>query len=75
MNLKAKEYHVLAKITGCDTRFPYKVICNENSLPVCSWKKPGRQDGFKHVKPLPETVELTVEEISKLLGKNVKIIK
>ena len=31
--------------------------------------------GFKYIKTLPETVELTVAEISKILGKTVKIIK
>ena len=31
--------------------------------------------GFKHAKPLPETIELTVAEVSKLLGKTVKIIE
>ena len=28
---QAKEYHVLAKVTECDTKYPFKVICNENT--------------------------------------------
>jgi hypothetical protein len=29
----AKEYHVLAKVTECDTKYPFKAICNENTFP------------------------------------------
>lgn len=75
---KAKEYHVLAKVTECNSSYPFKVIPNENTYPnhpeyagrVGVWG-----GGFMNVKPLPETVELTVAEISKLLGKTVKIIE
>ena len=77
---KAREYHVLAKVTKCKTEYPYKVICNENTYPqnpeYAGWSEPVRGwAGFKHAKPLPETIELTVAEISKILGKTVKIIK
>ena len=74
----AREYHVLAKVTECKTEYPYKVICNENTYPQnpeyagMNWEVGG---GFKHAKPLPETIELTVAEISKILGKTVKIIE
>ena len=27
---EAIEYHVLAKVTECDSEYPYKAICNEN---------------------------------------------
>jgi len=69
---QAKEYYVLAKVTECDTKYPYKVITNENSL-----GNEGRYGEFcfLNAKPLSETVELTVAEISKLLGKTVKIIE
>ena len=30
---EAREYHVLAKATECNTKYPYKVICNENTFP------------------------------------------
>jgi len=69
---QAKEYHVLAKVTECDSKYPYKVITNENS------PRGGGGGGvgwFLHVKPLPKSIELTVAEISKLLGKTVKIIE
>ena len=76
----AREYHVLAKVTECNTNYPYKVICNENThrdYPEFAgggrWERGGW--GFKYVKPLPETIELTVAEISKILGKTVKIVK
>ena len=75
---KAKEYHVLAKVTECNTEYPYKTICNKNTYPNhpefeggCR----GAQGAFKHTKPLPETIELTVAEVSKLLGKTVKIVE
>lgn len=67
----AREYHVVAKVTECHTKYPYKVICNENTYP----DNPEYAAGGQNVKPLPETVELTVAEISKLLGKTVKIIE
>lgn len=73
---KAREYHVLAKVTECNTTYPYKVICNKNTYPDNPVWGPGSHgQGFKNTKPLPETVELTVAEISKLLGKTVKIIE
>ena len=73
----AREFHVLAKVTECDTKYPYKVIYNENAYPdhpelVELWKEGGE---FKNAKPLSETIELTVADISKLLGKTVKIVK
>ena len=75
---EAREYHVLAKVTECDTKFPYKVICSKNTYPQYpeyEGESGGGGVGFKHVKPLPETIELTVADISKLLGKTVKIIE
>ena len=73
----AREFHVLAKVTECDTKYLYKVIYNENTHP----NHPeyagasGGGVGFKNAKPLSETIELTVADISKLLGKTVKIVK
>ena len=79
----AREFHVLAKVTECDTEYPYKVIYNENTHPDHpEYAARGGGDelgwrcwGFKNAKPLSETIELTVAEISKLLGKTVKIVK
>jgi hypothetical protein len=78
---KAREYHVLAKVTECTANYyPFKVVCNENTYP--SHHEWGGREGdaigrgaFKNIKPLPETIELTVAEISKLLGKKVKVIE
>jgi hypothetical protein len=73
----AREYHVLAKVTECSSTYPYKVVCNENSYPEnpeCAGSGV-KVDGFKNAKPLPETIELTMAELNKLLGKNIKIIK
>ena len=74
---KAKEYHVLAKVTECDSKYPFKTIVNKNTYPEHpeweGWVDGG--GGFKNAKPLTETIELTVAEISKLLGKTVKIVK
>lgn len=72
---QAKEYHVLAKVTECDSKYPYKVITNENSPGGRGGEVGVWGGGFLHAKPLPETIELTVAEISKLLGKTVKIIE
>lgn len=76
---EAKEYHVLAKVTECNTLYPYKVICNKNTYPQNpeyeGWQGRAGGGGFRNAKPLPETIELTVDEISKLLGKTVKIVK
>ncbi len=73
---KAKEWHVLAKITECDTAYPFKVIANENTSKAPDpWAASGAPWGFKNAKPLPETIELTVADISKLLGKTVKIVE
>lgn len=73
---QAREYHVLAKVTECNTNYPYKVICNKNTYPDNpDWGEWGEVLRFKNTKPLPETVELTVAEIPKLLGKTVKIIE
>lgn len=71
----AREYHVLAKVTECINNYPYKVIYNENTYPEYPEKFMGLGEGFKNAKPLTETIELTVAEISKLLGKTVKIVK
>lgn len=73
---EAREYHVLAKVTECDSEYPYKAICNENTFPG-RWTGPeeGEVEVFVNAKPIPETIELTVAEISKLLGKTVKIVK
>lgn len=70
---KAVEYHVLAKVTQCDTLYPYKVVTNKNS----GWPVLGGSDWgpFMNAKPLQEAVELTVAQVSKLLGKTVKIIE
>ena len=73
----AREFHVLAKVTECNTEYPYKTICNKNTYPdhpefegeVWGW------GAFKHTKPLSETIELTVADISKFFGKTVKIIE
>lgn len=75
---KAKEYHVLAKVTECVTDYPFKVISNENTYLNCpnlaeGWT--GKGCGFKNIKPIPEVAEMTVTEISKLLGKTIKIIE
>lgn len=70
----AREFHVLAKITECDTEYPYKVIYNENTYPDHP-EFAGTTEGYKNAKPLSETIELTVVEVSKLLGKTVKIVK
>jgi hypothetical protein len=72
----AREFHVLAKVTECDTKYLYKVICNENTHPNHP-EYAGEPSlwGFKNAKPLSETIELTVAEISKLLGKTVKVVK
>ena len=73
---EAREYHVLAKVTECATEYPYKAIYNENTYPHHPVEiLGGRTRGFKNAKPLPTIVELTVAEISKLLGKTVKIIE
>ena len=75
---EAREYHVLAKVTECNTLYPYKVICNKNTYlqnPEYEGTVRPAEGGFKHAKPIPETIELTVTEISKLLGKTVKIIE
>ena len=74
---EAREYHVLAKVTECNTEYPYKVVCNENTFPGRRDQDPGAgpAGGFVNAKPIPETIELTVAEISKLLGKTVKIVK
>lgn len=45
---EAREYHVLAKVTECDSESPYKVICNENTFPrKTAWPRRGvgRGDG------------------------------
>jgi hypothetical protein len=72
----AKEYHVLAKVTECDEKYPFKIIYNENTIPNHpEYAGGGGGWGFVNAKPLPETIELTVAEISKLLGKTVKVIE
>ena len=72
----AREFHVLAKVTECDTKYPYKVIYNKNTHSNHpEFARTGQVRGFKNAKPLSETIELTVAEISKLLGKTVKIVK
>jgi hypothetical protein len=75
---QAREYHVLAKITECNTKYPFKCILNENTYPEYpNWvEEAGRRCfGFLYAKPIPETIELTVDQICKILGKTVKIIK
>jgi len=71
----AREWHVLAKVTEYNTSRPFKAIANENTYRIeeQGFWAPGA--GFKHAKPLPETIELTVADISKLLGKTVKIVE
>ena len=68
---EAVEVHVLAKVH--DTKFPYKTVITSNSK--SNLGEIGMVTVYKHAKPLPEVVELTVEEISKLLGKTVKVVK
>lgn len=75
---EAREFHVLAKVTECKSIYQFKVVCNENTYPnnpEYAGAEVGGEGGFKNAKPLPETIELTVAEISKLLGKTVKIIE
>lgn len=78
----AEEWHVLAKVTECDSVYPFKVVSTKNTFST----HPGamrtdgfwggrRVSGFKNVKPLSETIEMTVAEISKVLGKTVKIVE
>lgn len=69
----AKEYHVLAKVTECDSKYAYKAMSNENTYPHNPTVS-GVVEGFLNAKPLLETIELTITEINKLLGKNVKIV-
>lgn len=62
----AREFHVLAKVTECDTEYPYKVIYNENTYPNHpEFAGGGGEVGFKNTKPLTETIELTVAEYLK----------
>ena len=70
---QAREYHVLAKVTECDSEYPYKVICNENTYPNA--KRVGGMGEFLNAKPFPETIELTMATLNKLFGKTVKIIE
>ena len=70
----AREYHVLAKVTECDTQYPYKIVCNENS-PFQDDLGVGSVVGFKHAKPLPETIELTLDEIADKFGISVEQLK
>ena len=72
---EAREYHVLAKVTECTTKYPFKVICNENTYPEYSQRGVSGTEGFKNAKPLPEVIGMTVAEISKLLGKTIKIVE
>ena len=72
----AREYHVLAKVTECDTEYQFKVIYTKNSVPNHPEYAGLRGGvGFKNVKPIPKEVEMTVAEISKALGKTVKIVE
>jgi hypothetical protein len=71
---EAKEYHVLAKVTECDSKYPFKVLITKNTYKD-PWDEEGMITGFKNAKAIPEVTELTVAEISKLLGKTVKIIE
>ena len=78
---EAIEYHVLAKVTECNSIYPYKAISNENTYPEKGW--PGRTEGwagvgYKHAKPLPEhqqQVELTLDEIADKFGVFVEQLK
>ena len=45
---EAKEYHVLAKVTDCDTQYSYKVLINTPT----DARNIGRAHRFKNAKPL-----------------------
>ena len=72
----AKEWHVLAKVTKCAAHYPFKVIANENTPYLGGRGARGSLlEDFTNAKPLTPTVEMTVAEISKVLGKTIKIIE
>ncbi|MFA5760122.1 MAG: hypothetical protein WC942_12335 [Clostridia bacterium] len=65
----AREYHVLAKVTECNTEYPFKVICNENTYPNnpeyegrSGWGGRAGESGFKNAKPLPLIKPRTIED-------------
>lgn len=64
---EAQEQHVLAKVTECSSEYPFKAVSSGDGG--------GYSGGWRYAKPLPEEVELTVAEVSKLLGKKVKIVE
>jgi len=70
----AKEWHVLAKVTECDSSYPFKVISNENTYPPGE-NRTGELGWFNYAKPISEVTEMTVAEISKALGKTIKIVE
>lgn len=79
---EAIECHVLAKVTECDSIYPYKAISNENTYPEkwcrrSGWAA-GMSGGYKHAKPLPEhqqQIELTLDEIADKFGVPVEQLK
>lgn len=74
----AREYHVLAKVTECDSNYPYKVICNKNTYPEHpEWEGVvgRRRRGFKHAKKPQQEIELTLNEIADKFGIFVEQLK
>jgi len=61
---QAKKYYVLAKVTQINTDFSFKAINSD-----------GDSLSFMHAKPIPETVKMTVKEISEILGKTIEIVE
>lgn len=68
----AVEYHVLARITNCAKEYQYAVVANENTF---NGYNIGKSIYFENAKPLEKVTEMTVGEISKALGKTIKIIE
>jgi hypothetical protein len=75
----AREYHVLAKVTECDSNYHYKVICNKNTYPEHpEWAGRaggGVEGGFKHAKKPQQEIELTLNEIADKFGIFVEQLK
>lgn len=61
---KAREYHVLAKVTECTSDYKYKAICNKNTYPdnpeFAGWGRGGWV--FKNAKPLPQSKPRTIQD-------------
>ena len=73
---EAREHHVLAKVTECNSIYQYKVICNENTYPERKQAVTGIcWVGFKYAKELQQQVELTLDEIADKFGVPVEQLK